>query len=312
MSLLGAGLGLLLASRREAPGVPSARRALARAADVAEVQFNGGRGTHALLAWTLLVGGLALAAWVVGLFLAALGGLFAVFLLWHVLRWRPTQQAFDRVRWLLAEGQLDRAREALEDWPAPIDGEALLPEPARVPGIPAIPSDERDALAIADAAIGRAATDLLRDVYAPLFWFALLPGGAGAVLVRVAGAAAVRWAGAPEARVRDTFGEWALLALDRVESVPARITAALAAIGGDTGATAEAWRATPPTVVGGRLAGARPLLVACALGALGHAREPVASDRCAQAVARMDAAGRLQWRVLVGWLLLMLLPGLVS
>lgn len=313
MSLIGSGLAMLLASRRDAPGAPSIDRALALAADWTELHLNGGRPAHAALAWTLLVIGLASVAALTGALLAGslwlLSALLSVYLLWLVLRWRPVAMAFDRLRWALAEGRPDLALEVLDTWPVAEAGSAGMPDAAVA--TQAAVSSPPSPLAIAESAIGRAAADLLRDVYAPLFWFALLPGGAGAVLCRVGEALALRWGQSPEPAVRDTFGQWALLARDRVEALPARVTAALAAIVGDAAATAEAWRATPPAA-GGRLAGARPLVVACAQGALGASREAADSDDCARAVARLDSAARLQRRVLVGWLLLMLLPALVS
>ncbi len=313
MSVIAAGVALLLSARREAPGAADVARELARLADGAEVRFNGGNPAHAALAWGLLAAGLAVAAMLAGHVLAGvtglLAGLLSVFLLWHALRWQPSARAWSRVRWALLEGQVDLAREALADWGARVDGSAGMPD-----AITQAPGEDGEALTamqIADAAISRAAADALRTVYSPLFWFALLPGGAGAVLVRVADAVAVRWSEAPEPAVRETVGRWALLAREGLEVLPARLVAALIAVCGDTGATAEAWRATPAAPGRERIAGSADLVAACALAAIGTATESV-GEACAHAVARLDAAARLQRRVLVGALLLMLLPALVS
>lgn len=314
MSLVGSGLALWLSSRREAPGAAAASRALALLADETEVRLNGGRAVHAALAWSLIAIGLATAAALAGALLLAgswvVSGLLSVYLLWLALAWKPTAEAFERIRWALAEGRLDLARELLADWPGSAEssvglpilaaGDALAADHAAVPSV------------VADAAIERAAADLLRGVYSPLFWFALLPGGSGAVLCRVAEAVAQRWSQAPEPAIRDTFGQWAVFAREVVESVPARVSAALAALLGDAASTAEAWRATPASGRLGPLSEARRLAGACALGALGPGSAAEEPDACAQAVARMESARRLQRRVLAGWLALMLLPALVS
>lgn len=316
MSLVGSGLALWLSSRREAPGATETSRALARLADETEVRLNGGRGAHAAFAWSLLAIGLATTAALAGAVLFAgswvVSGLLSVYLLWLALAWRPTAEAFERIRWALAEGRLDLARELLADWPASAGGGAGLPV---APGDTSAADYAAEPTAIADAAIERAAADLLRGVYSPLFWFALLPGGSGAVLCRVAEAVAQRWSQAPEPAIRDTFGQWAVFAREAVESIPARVSSALAALLGDAASTAEAWRATPASGLLGPLAEARRLAGACALGALGvPAQGPVVDERdaCAQATARMESARRLQRRVLAGWLALMLLPALVS
>ena len=174
--------------------------------------------------------------------------------------------------------------------------------------------------------------DSYRQVFATLFWFAVLPGPAGAVLYRAAVLLAQEWRGeakgadtTPIAQSRAVFGRPARALLWLLDWIPARLTALSFAIVGDFEDAAFCWRTQAKSWAdeeGGEHAG---IVLASGAGALGvqlggscprWAASPTSGPSSVSATAPeadlLPSAVGLVWRALVLWLLLMLLLTLAN
>jgi cobalamin biosynthesis protein CobD/CbiB len=180
---------------------------------------------------------------------------------------------------------------------------------------------------IAKLAIEQGLLDSYRQVFAPLFWFTVLPGPAGAVLYRAVALLADEWRGdargtdvTPIARARVAFGAPARRLLWLLDWIPVRLTALSFAIVGDFEDAAHCWRTQAKTWAdqdGGEHAG---IVLATGGGALGvslggalplpggdpELRPEIGMGEAADADLLPSGVG-LVWRALVLWLLLILL-----
>ena len=185
---------------------------------------------------------------------------------------------------------------------------------------------------IAKLAIERGLIDAYRQVFAVLFWFAVLPGPAGAVLYRATLLLAQEWRGpetgedeTPIARSRAVFGEPARRLLWLLDWIPVRLTALSFAVVGDFEDAAWCWRTQPPAWAaqpGGIDTG---VLLASGAGALGvqlggpivePGSEPVGRPELGTGETPepevLPSAVGLVWRALVLWLLVILLVTLAN
>ena len=185
---------------------------------------------------------------------------------------------------------------------------------------------------ITKLAIERGLVDAYRQVFAVLFWFAVLPGPAGAVLYRAALLLAQEWRGGepgddetPIARSRASFGAPARRLLWLLDWVPVRLTALSFAIVGDFEDAAWCWRTQPQSWVrqeGGVEAG---IVLAAGAGALGVQLGGPLAVLGADPLGRPDvgvgeppepevlpSAIGLVWRALILWLLVILLVTLAN
>jgi cobalamin biosynthesis protein CobD/CbiB len=180
---------------------------------------------------------------------------------------------------------------------------------------------------VARLAIERGLVDAYRQVFAVIFWFAVLPGPAGAVLYRAAALLAAEWKG-PVPGVdsssvvlsRSEFGRPARALLAVLDWIPVRLTALSFAVVGDFEDAVACWRAQAARWAmqdGGMAVG---ILLSAGGGALGvqlggllptlagdpelrpelGMGDPVEPDVLPSAVG-------LVWRALILWLLLILL-----
>ncbi|NMG03317.1 CobD/CbiB family protein [Azoarcus taiwanensis] len=269
--------------------------------------YDDGSVRSGRVAWGLGVIGLAVASWLVWWALWWVHPLFALFfnvgVLYVVLANHADSRAFGDIVVQLAAGNTDRACELLGQWRGRDHTGAAASEIARV-GIE---------------------TGLVtghRRVFGPLFWFVLLPGPAGVVLYRAAEHLAEAW------RERQTgvegepshFGEFARRAFDVIDWVPVRLTALAFSVLGNFEDAMYCWR-SQSVLWPDRASG---ILIATGAGALGvrlgmpvH-EEGVVRDRPEMGigqradVARMEAAAKLVWRVLVLVILILALLALAG
>ena len=185
---------------------------------------------------------------------------------------------------------------------------------------------------VARLAVERGLVDAYRQVFAVLFWFAVLPGPAGAVMYWCVHLLAREWAGVapgeedtPMSRARALFGEPVRGLLHVLDWVPVRLTALSFAIVGDFEDAAYCWRMQPETwktEEGGVPMG---LLLASGAGALGvtiggplalpagppRMRPELGLGDPAEPEILPSAIG-LVWRALILWLLVILLVTLAN
>jgi adenosylcobinamide-phosphate synthase len=242
-----------------------------------------------------------------------LGLVWNVAVLYLLMGFRRFSHSYTVVEKALKANDLNAARRALAAWRGGATAQLSSGE-------------------IAKLAIERGLMDSYRQVFAALFWFAVLPGPAGAVLYRAAMFLADEWhSGAggadttPIAQARAVFGGPARALLWLLDWIPARLTALSFAIVGDFEDAASCWRTQAKawaTQEGGEHAG---IVLASGGGALrvrlggplpvvagepdfrpelGLGDEPDAD--------LLPSAVGLVWRSLVLWLLLILLLTLAN
>jgi adenosylcobinamide-phosphate synthase len=293
-----------------------------------ERQFNAGEANQGAVAWLLAVVPLAVIAWALYALVDALsplaGLLFNVAVLYVTMGFREHSHYFTRVHKALKEGDLVEARRELGEWRGH-------------------PCDTLSASEVARLAIEGAFTVSHRHVFAPMFWFLLLPGPSGAVMYRTALFLSRRWgrmarAGDPgpmfelasadtepgPARADDEppgrFGEFARRAFYVLDWLPARFSAASFAIVGDFEDAVYCWRTQaarwPDPLLG--------IVLAAGAGALGVrlglpiARGGVVEDRPELGLGEeadtpfLDSTVGLIWRALVLWLALLLVVSIAK
>ena len=292
-------------------------RLFLRYARAVERQLNGGTAQQGMIATLVAVLPPVLVA--VGVFFALvavhplLGLLWNIAALYLLMGFRRFSYAFTEVQRALKEGNLNAARRALAAWRGVETAELSSSEISRL-------------------AIERGLMDSYRQVFATLFWFAVLPGPAGAVLYRAAALLADEWRSdahaadtTPIARARAVFGgpaRWLLWGLDWI---PVRLTALSFAIVGDFEDAVFCWRTQAKTWTGqegGEHAGIVLASGGGALGVLVGGALPVAGGepdlRPELGVGDepdadlLPSAVGLIWRALVLWLLLMFLLTLAN
>ena len=282
-----------------------------------ERRLNGGAPHHGMLGAALALAPPVLFAAAVFWALAALhpllGFAWNVAVLYLLMGFRRFSHAYTTVATALAAGDIDAARRGLAAWRGGATAELSSHE-------------------IAKLSIERGLLDSYRQVFATLFWFAVLPGPAGAVLYRAAALLADQWHAqargedtTPIASALDVFGAPARRLLWLLDWVPARLTALSFAVVGDFEDAVFCWRTQASnwaTEDGGVIAG---IVLASGAGALGVTLggplpgvggEPAYRPELGlgeEALPEMLPSGvGLIWRALLLWLLLILLLTLAN
>lgn len=291
---------LLIEQGRPLPEDNLVHRGFVRLADALMRTTNAGEARHGAIGWSIVVigslGALALSSWAAdALHPLALLCLHVV-VLYHTVGFRQFSHAFTSIQVALASGDIAAARSTLQGWlrrddPGEVVGDAPVPEICR--------------LAIAHALVASH-----RHVFAPLFWYILLPGPVGPVLYRLAEMLSRRWF-----RPGEAYGEFALTAYRALDWLPLRLSAAGFAIVGNFEDAVYAWRGL---VASGAPTDQRALLLATGGGALGlRIADPAMIARWAQDGERgfeppgdepgsdglLSAVG-LVWRSVVLWIAL--------
>lgn len=281
-------------------------------ADFLERHFNGGEARHGVVAWGLGVALPALLILVLHAVMDAvhpvLGFVVAVAVLYLTMGLRQFSHFFTDIQMALRMGEVERARRLLEVWCG------------------------HDAARFSSAEISRLAIEqgivaAHRHVFAPLFWFAVL-GPAGAVLYRLGLCVMQRWAVTVQPESGNAFFRFAQQAFQWLDWLPARLTAATFAIGGDFEDAVYCWRtqasqwAQAASVQGADMASG--ILLSSAAGALGvrlglplpgeigfDARPELGLGDDAD-IEHLQSAVGLVWRALVLCLLLLALLTVAS
>jgi adenosylcobinamide-phosphate synthase len=277
-----------------------------------EERLNGGSAQQGVFAAIATLAPPVLLAGLVYLSLRGVHPLLAllwdVALLYLLMGFRRFSHAYGEIAAQLKANELGKARRALADWRGGVTSELSTTEVARL-------------------AIEQGVVDSYRQVFAALFWFAVLPGPAGAVLYRATALLAKEWAGdaagsdvTPIARARAAFGAPARRLLWLLDWVPVRLTALSFAIVGDFEDAVHCWR-TQAKDWGNQEGGDHMgIVIASGAGALGVVLGGPIPQPAGEAIYRPDigtgeAADAdlmptgigLVWRALVLWLLLILL-----
>lgn len=295
----------------------SVERVFVRHARYLERKLNGGRAEQGVLALlAALLPPVLIAAgvfWIAHRVHPLLGLAWNVVVLYFLMGFRRFSHAISTIVDAFREHDVIAARRALGAWRGGYTAELSSQD-------------------VASLAIERGLVDAYRQVFAVLFWFAVLPGPAGAVLYRAALLLAQEWRGSepgddetPIARSRVAFGAPARKLLWLLDVVPVRLTALSFAVVGDFEDAAWCWRTQPETWLrqeGGVEIG---VVLASGAGALGvQIGGPVAvpggdpQSRPELGIGErpepevLPSAIGLVWRALILWLLVILLVTLAN
>ena len=265
---------------------------------------NAGEQRHGVLAWCALALALYLPVTLIYVALhtvaVPLGWLFGILVLYLVIRFRTVLAEFTLIQRALRQDNIDEARERMGHW---------LNRPTQTLG--------RSQLA--KAAIEYALVNCYRGLFAPVFWFLILPGPAGALVYRATLIACERWEDKQESDGY-SFGWFAHRVLEVIDWVPQRLTAVSFAIVGDFEDALYCWR-TQAQSWGNPLEG---VVLSAAAGALGiRLGEPLEGAdgpvyRAALGLGdeadadHMQSTEGLIWRAVVLWAVVLLLLALVQ
>lgn len=318
MSWIALVLTLLLEQVRAMPSSNPVYAGATAWADKVARNLNAGKVRHGVYGWLLVVGAGVLLTLVVFELARSWNWLAAlvvdVFVLFFALGFRQFSHPITVIQAALEQGDVDEARRVFASWRRNTD-----------PGFDPTELSESE---IARQSIEFGLLAAHRHVFGVLFWFLVLPGPSGAVLYRLSEYLARHWnrlsaagdAGIPP----DRFGQFAQLAYEWIDWLPARLTALGFAIVGDFEGAVYCWRNTTvesrPNAVSDRV-----LILAAAGGALGirllsaidsaKYLDPAAQEGAGLAEASADSlrsAVGLAWRAMVLWLVLLLLLTLAS
>lgn len=313
MSLVAIIVALVLTQWHAFPWRAGVERAFVRYARFLEGKLNGGTREHGVIAALAAVAPPVVVATLA--FYAAdavhplLGLAVNVIVLYGLMGFRRVSEALSGIVEALQANDLHAARRTFASWRG---GTA---------------SADLGSAEIARLAIERGLVDAYRQVFAPIFWFAVLPGPAGAVLYRATALLAEEWRGpvpgiepTPLVQSRAEFGVPARALLGALDWLPVRLTALSFAVVGDFEDAIACWRTQAARWAaqdGGRTVG---VLLAAGGGALGVQLGGVLPTSSGDPDVRPDlglgdpvepdvlpSAIGLVWRALVLWLLVMLL-----
>jgi adenosylcobinamide-phosphate synthase len=211
-----------------------AEHAFVHFARMLERMMNGGTveqgAIAACLALVVPVAIAALAYAVLETLHPLLGLAWSIAVLYLLMGFRRFSHAVSAIVLALRNGELNDARRALAAWRGGVTTE--------------LSSDE-----IARLAVERGLIDAYRQVFGVLFWFAVLPGPAGAVLYRATVLLADEWRApakgddaTPIDRERARFGAPVRTLLTWLDWIPVRLTALSFAIVGDFEDAIACWR----------------------------------------------------------------------
>ncbi|MCC6611148.1 MAG: CobD/CbiB family protein [Burkholderiales bacterium] len=304
MSFLSLTLALLLEQWRPLVDRRAVFAPMTAYAGLLERQLNAGEAQQGVMAWFAAMVPALAATWLLyrGLYSLSplLGLLFNVGVLYLVIGFRQESHHFSEIRRALGEGDVERARRALAEF--------------RGHDCSALSAGEIARLAIEDAlAVSH------RHVFAPVFWFVVLPGPTGAVMYRTASFLARHW-GARADLDFARFGEFSRRAFAALDWLPARATALTFAIVGDFEDAVYCWRTQAARwldpllgVVLAAGAGAMGVRLGAAYPRTGRMEErPELGIGDDADVAFLDTTVGLIWRALVVWLALLLVVSLAA
>lgn len=274
-----------------------------RYANHLERNLNAGSNRHGVLAWMAAIVppvGIALGMYYV---LHALSPVLAlawnVCVLYLTMGFRHFSSAFSEISLALGEGRDHDARSALSRWTGQSTSDLTVNEVSRL-------------------AIEHGVLDSYRHVFGTMFWFAVLPGPAGALLYRLVQMLNQKWGLRP--LVEDRFGHFAARAAAVLDWVPVRLTACAFAVMGDFEDAVYCWR-SQARAWGHHASG---ILLASAAGALGvRLGDPVKQDYTVRFRPELGlgdeadpnflrAAVGLVWRSALLWLFVILLVSIAS
>jgi len=285
---------------------------LARWAQFLEQRFNDGEERHGTIAWSLGVAMPAIASIALYYFLYSilplLAFIFNVGVLYLTLGFRQVSHYFTDIHLALRMGEMDRARSLLAQW--------------RGRGTERLNAGEIARLSIEEALLAAH-----RNVFAPLFWFAVLPGPSGALIFKLTDFFSQAWGNKKNERVDaelDKFGRFAARAFEAINWLPLRVTATAFAVVGDFEDAVYCWR-TQAALWRDQASG---ILLASGAGALGvRLGMPVyESDEISGAISERPEIGMgadadvgamqsligLVWRSLVLYVLVLALIGIAG
>ncbi len=263
-------------------------------------RLDAGDRNSGIVAWAALMVGVLVPA---GL-LAALAAAIHPFVLWLLdiavmygtLRFVSTVGQLGAIEKLLRAGDTSAAAIRLGQW----RGE---------------PADADDPGTVARLAAEHALREAHHGMFAPLFWYLVLPGPLGLVLYPLALRAARTWEHMAEPDERD-FGWFAARAFHAIDWIPQRVTAFAFAVVGDFEEAIFCWRSQAAAWTGPE----EGIVLASGAGALGvrlgdpisesgavHVRPPLgvgAEETREEALASLEG---LLWRALALWLVVYLL-----
>ena len=297
MGVLAIIAALLLEQWRPLSERKAAAGALAAWTDWLENTFNAGESRHGTIAWLVAVLVPVAAALALYALLAWMNPLAALLLnigaLYLTLGFRQFSHYFTGIQAAIRDGEVDRARELIGAW----RGESAT---------------HRSREEVVRLAIEEAIAASLRNVFAVLFWFVVLPGPSGAILYRLAAFLDRRWGGKGE------FGRFAARVRFLMEWPAARLTAAAFAVVGDFEDAIYCWRTQAPAWPDPNMG----IVLASGAGALGvklgmplmeveglQPRPELGLGDAADA-PHLDSAVGLLWRALVLWVFVLIVVSL--
>ena len=262
-------------------------------------RLDAGDRNSGIVAWLALMFGVMIPAGLVTVAAAAIHPfalwLLDIVVLYGSLRFLGTVGELAAIEKRLRDGDVAGAARRLSQW----QGAAV---------------DADDAGSVARLAAEHALREAHHGVFAPLFWYLVLPGPLGLVLYPLAWRAATSWEGLADPQERD-FGWFAARAFRAIDWIPQRLTAFAFAVVGDFEDAIYCWRSQAAAWI-------RPeegIVLASGAGALGaRLGDPVSENgaivaRPALGVgegAREDSLASLEgllWRALALWLVVYLL-----
>ncbi len=301
-------IALLIEQVRPLPANNVAHRLVGGLADLIRGSTDAGQRQHGAVGWALMalviVGAVLLLDWVASLIHPVVLVVFHIAVLYLTIGFRQFSHAFTEIQVVLAADDLAGARRVLERWLTTSSPDDRIEMPARD-----APVDVVCRMAIAHALVASH-----RHVFAPLFWYMILPGPIGPVLYRLAESLARRWdtpVAHGDAKISEPYGAVAGWIYRLLDWLPVRLSAAGFAIVGNFEDAVFCWRGA---VAAGTGSEQRALLLAAGGGALGlRIAEPALEARWAsgdqgfewQGVAP-DASGLrsavgLVWRSVILW-----------
>ena len=296
-------LALLVAFLAQHAYPPRPRQALTafygRMCLSAAKRLNAGDRNSGIVAWAAVMAGVMVPA----ALLAALAAAIHPFVLWVLdivvlygtLRFLRTVGELSAIEKLLRADDIAGASSRLAQW----RGEAVIAD---------------DAGTLARLAAEQALREAHHGVFAPLFWYLVLPGPLGLVFYPLALRAAQSWEHLVEPDERD-FGWFAARAFHAIDWIPQRLTAFAFAVVGDFEDAIYCWRSQSEAWIHPE----EGIVLASGAGALGvRLGDPVSTGgtlvvRPGLGVgegAREDALASLEgllWRALALWLIVYLL-----
>jgi adenosylcobinamide-phosphate synthase len=271
-------------------------------ADWVRQHTDAGTRGHGLMGWCVLVGvsivTVGLVHWGLGRLHATTQFVFDVLVLYGTIGFRRFSQAFSEIQVALAAGDTAGARESLTRWIRELD--------------PAFVASTAPVSEVCRVAIAHALVAAHRHVFAPIFWYLVLPGPIGPVLYRAVETLSQRWG---DPRGGEAYGHFAVQAYRVLDWLPLRLTAAGFAVVGNFEDAAYCWRGARSRQSAGGADPQRALVLAAGGGAIGvrvadpeleadWARSELGFDwtgAVADPSALRSAVG-LVWRAVVLWL----------